>query len=205
MAPIAAISIPSPRVEAVVRSLREEGQLRPQEAITQVAFTHRDLAGDAVSPSPLNPIAFAALEREPFDLRRVIDAAARSLAPAAGDKGLVLEVKTADALPARVIGHEPGIRQVLSALLENAVKFTERGEVVASVTAHETGSGRVLVHFEISDTGPGIPAQALDERTTGGLARARQLVELMDGRMECSSALGLGSTLWFRVPLDLQA
>jgi len=174
--------------------------VRPREEATSQA----DAAGDAsVRPTVGRALGTTELDSAPFDLRRMIEATARPVVAAAGDKGLVLEVKTTEALPGQVVGHAPSVRQVLSALLENAVKFTERGEVVASVTAHETGSGRVLVHFEISDTGPGIPERALEERDTGGLAEARQLVEAMDGQMECASAMGLGSTLWFSVPLDL--
>jgi signal transduction histidine kinase len=177
--------------------------VRPREATTQAALTHRDVAGGASARSAPGPLRAAELESVPFDLRRMIEATAEPVLAAAGDKGLVLEVKTAEALPGRVVGPAPTVRQVLSSLLENAVKFTERGEVVASISAHETGSGRVLVHFEISDTGPGIPPPALERRDAGGLAEARQLVEAMDGRMECASAIGFGSTLWFSVPLDL--
>jgi signal transduction histidine kinase len=175
--------------------------VKPREATTQAGRTHRDAAGEASARSASG--ALVELKPAPFDLRTMIDATAEPVVAAAGDKGLMLEIKTAAALPGQVIGHAPSVRQVLSSLLENAVKFTERGEVVASITAQETGSGRVLVHFEISDTGPGIPKPALEERNAGGLAEARQLVEAMDGRMECASAIGLGSTLWFSVPLDL--
>lgn len=177
--------------------------MRPREATTQARRTHRDVAGGAsarAAPGPLGPLE---LELEPFDLLRTIAATAETVVAAAAEKGLVLEVKTARALPARVIGNAESVRRVLSALLENAVEFTERGEVVASITAHGTGGGRVLVQFEISDTGPGIPGPALEGRRDGGLAEARRLVEAMDGRMECASAIGLGSTLWFSVPLDL--
>ena len=171
--------------------------MRPREATTQAGRTYRDAAGNVSARSASGSAETAELEPAPFDLRRMIEATARPVVAAAGDKGLVLEVKTAETLPGQVSGHAQSVRQVLSTLLENAVKFTERGEVVASISAHETGSGRVLVHFEISDTGPGIPAEALEERDAGGLAEARQLVEAMDGRLECASAL------WFSVPLDL--
>jgi signal transduction histidine kinase len=146
-------------------------------------------------------------DREPdaavFDLRLLIEETAAPLAAAALGKGLLLEVKTAASLPARVVGDAACVRQVLFALLENAVESTETGEVVASVTSQESGSGRILVHFEISDTGPGMPPEGLDGAGGGGIERSRRLVELMDGRMECSSAPGLGSTLSFSVPLDL--
>jgi signal transduction histidine kinase len=177
--------------------------VRPREVTTQAGRTHLDAAEEVSAGSASGPSVPAALESEPFDLRRMIEATARPVVAAAGEKGLMLEVKTTEALPGQVMGHAPSVRRVLSTLLENAVRFTERGEIVASITAHETGGGRVLVHFEISDTGPGIPAPALAERDSGGLAEARRLVEAMDGRMECASAIGLGSTLGFSVPLDL--
>lgn len=179
--------------------------MRPREATTQATLTHRDVAGGASARSASRPPDVPELESATFDLRGMIEATARPVVAAAGDKGLVLEVKTGETLPGQVIGPMRSVRQVLSSLLENAVKFTERGEVVASITAHETGSGRVLVHFEISDTGPGFPAHAVEASAAGGLAQARQLVEAMDGRMECASAIGYGSTLWFSVPLDLLA
>lgn len=177
--------------------------MRPREASTQTGRTHRCTAGDAAGGDAPSAIGSGEPAAEPFDLRRMIAATAQPMVTAAGEKGLVLEVKTSDALPGQVIGHAPSVGQVLSTLLENAVELTERGEVVASVTAQETGSGRVLVHFEVSDTGSGVSAQALDGSGGGGLADARELVEAMDGRLECASAAGVGSTLWFSVPLDL--
>ncbi|MEX1142048.1 MAG: ATP-binding protein [Thermoleophilaceae bacterium] len=139
-----------------------------------------------------------------FDLRQLIADTADPLTAAATAKELAIEVKTTDDVPREVVGDADGIRTVLAALLENAVTFTERGEVVASVTSRPTGSGRAVVHFEISDTGPGVPAEALDGSATGGLARSRSLVDRMDGRMDCASAAGLGSTICFDVPVDLR-
>lgn len=140
-----------------------------------------------------------------FDLHALIADATGPLTAVARQKELAIEVKRAERVPREVVGDADRIGTVLTALLENAVTLTERGEVVASVTSRETGSGRAVVHFEISDTGSGIPPEALDGPTEGGLARARELVERMDGRLDCASAAGLGSTVSFRVPVDLPA
>lgn len=141
----------------------------------------------------------------PFDLHALIEEAAGPLTAAAADKQLVMQIMTSSDLPREVVGDAEGVREVLSALLENAVRFTERGEVVASVVARATASGRAVVHFEISDTGPGVPEEALDGSGCGGLGRSLRVVERMDGRMECASSAGLGSTMAFDVPLDVAA
>lgn len=169
--------------------------------------------------APERPEADLAL----FDLRLMIDQAAERFGRAARSKGLALEVKTAPTVPGRAIGDAERLREVLFGLVDNAVKFTERGEVVASLTAEQTPGGRALLHAEVSDTGVGVPPETValfDERprrdggdgavtlapaATGGLATARRQVELMDGQVGCSSALGMGTTVWFTVPLDLPA
>lgn len=139
-----------------------------------------------------------------FDLQRLIAETAEPLTAAAVEKGLAIQVMTAPTVPAAVAGDADGVRDVLAALLGNAVRFTESGEVVASVTSHRAGNGRAVVRFEISDTGPGIPPEALDGGAGGGLARSRALVERMDGRLDCGTAAGLGSTLSFALPLDVR-
>jgi signal transduction histidine kinase len=153
-----------------------------------------------------------------FDLRSLIDAVDARLASAAREKGISLEIKQADAIPAGVIGQEPDLDRALSALLDNAVRFTDKGEVVASVSCEPAVGGRTLLHVEISDTGRGIddetihalfnsalePGQPAAPATNhGGLIHSRRLIELMDGRFGCCSELGTGTTVWFTVPLDL--
>jgi signal transduction histidine kinase len=153
-----------------------------------------------------------------FDVHRLIsDAAARFAAPAQ-EKGLALEVKTAASVPASALGEAEWLREVLCGLMDNAVRFTDKGEVVASITADRTSGTRVLFHAEVSDTGCGMDANALarlfgsrkggrftsaDNNGAGSLRLAHRLVELMDGRLGCSSAVGMGTTTWFSVPLDL--
>lgn len=151
------------------------------------------------------PGAYPAPELAPFDLHALIEEATGPPIAAAADKQLVVQIRTSSDLPRDVVGDAQGVREVLSALLENAVRFTERGEVVASVVARATSSGRAVVHFEISDTGPGVPEEALDGSGCGGLGRSLRVVERMDGRMECATAAGVGSTMAFDVPLDVAA
>ena len=153
-----------------------------------------------------------------FDVHRLIDEAATRFAAPARDKGLALEVKTAASVPALALGEVDWLREVLCGLMDNAVQFTDSGEVVTSITADRTGGSRVMFHAEVSDTGCGMDANAVarlfgprkggrftpaDDGGAGSLRLAHKLVELMDGRLGCSSAVGMGTTTWFSVPLDL--
>jgi two-component system, sensor histidine kinase and response regulator len=150
----------------------------------------------------------------------MVESVATRFAEPARVKGIVLEIKTAHTVPTYAVGDEAGLEQTLSALIDNAIKFTERGEVIASVTCDGVVGGRTLMHVEVSDTGAGVPETVLEmlfdssrdggpplapAPEEGGLARSRHLVELMDGRFGCSSQLGTGTTAWFTVPLDLPA
>jgi signal transduction histidine kinase len=161
------------------------------------------------------------LDPEAFDVHRLIDEAARRFAAPADEKGISLEVKTAPSVPRLAVGEVDWLREVLHGLIDNAVRFTDSGEVVASITADRTSGDRVMFHAEVSDTGCGMSPDTLarlfgpsgDGRFTplagidggGTLSVAHRLVELMDGRLGCSSALGMGTTTWFTVPLDLPA
>jgi signal transduction histidine kinase len=147
--------------------------------------------------------------RQSFELHLLISSIAERFSAAAASKGIVLDVKTARSVPAVALGDEGGIGQALSELLDNAVKFTDTGEIVASVTCEGPSGGRTLMHVELSDTGRGISHETLQllfERSgslDGGLRTSQRLVELMDGRFGCSSEVGVGTTVWFAVPLDL--
>jgi signal transduction histidine kinase/ActR/RegA family two-component response regulator len=133
----------------------------------------------------------------------------------ASKKGLALTVSTAQDVPERVVGDPARVRQVLINLTSNAIKFTERGEVRLSVSAH----GAVL-RFEVEDTGSGIDLQARETifrpftqidgsiaRKYGGtglgLAISQRLAELMGGTIDYRSTPGRGSTFWFELPLRI--
>jgi two-component system, sensor histidine kinase and response regulator len=191
------------------------GRLSPREAIdegTRLREPPADIAGwmriEIADAPDLAPSA--------FDVHALIDDVARRWAALAGERGLDLHVKTAPTVPRRAIGEALWLREVFSGLVENALRFTYHGEVVASVTADQTCGGRALLHAEISDTGVGMSAEMLarlfdkpsrdasdSDRRDGGLRVAHRLIELMDGRIGCSSAVGMGTTTWFTVPLDL--
>jgi signal transduction histidine kinase len=155
-----------------------------------------------------------------FDVHLLIEDALRHFSALARDKGVTLDVKAAATVPEQAIGEETWLREVLFGLIDNALKFTDSGEVVASITSDCTAGGRALFHVEVSDTGSGMTAEtlarlfgpprgplaraaALDGAGGGSLLVAQRLIELMDGRIGCSSAVGMGTTTWFTVPLDL--
>ncbi|MBF0284081.1 MAG: PAS domain S-box protein [Magnetococcales bacterium] len=158
------------------------------------------------------------LERVRFDLPLQVEHAARIFAMAAFKKGLELGVFLEPGLPGFVEGDPTRLRQVLTNLLGNAVKFTERGEVVLRAQRGSADAeGRISIRFEVRDTGVGIDPAALnrlfqtfsqaDQSTTRrfggtglGLAISRQLVEAMGGRIAVESSLDEGSLFWFEIP-----
>ena len=158
------------------------------------------------------------LAQEPFDLVDVVEGVLEMLAIPASSKGLELVLDVDDRVPSAVVGDENRMRQVVLNLCSNAVKFTERGEVVVVVRPAEAPGMAHGIRVEVRDTGVGIPPEAMDRlfqvfsqvdgsytRRHGGtglgLAICRRLVTLMGGRIGVESRVGEGSTFWFEVPL----
>jgi signal transduction histidine kinase/DNA-binding response OmpR family regulator len=156
------------------------------------------------------------LERIDFNLRDVVEEVGEMLAERAQVKGVELILDIGAAVPTWVKGDPLRLRQILVNLVGNAVKFTERGEVVVQVRKAEDHPDRVW--FAVKDTGRGISeesqtrifdaftqADAFTTRRHGGtglgLAIARQLVQLMGGKIELKSELGRGSVFTFEVSL----
>ncbi len=154
------------------------------------------------------------LERKHFDLRSHIDAMIKSLAVRTEEKNLELVIDIRPEVPEVVVGDPTRLRQVLVNLVGNAIKFTDAGRVVVSVRPSPEG-----VHFSVSDTGVGIPAdkqgiifdafaQADNSVTrkfggTGlGLTITARLVEMMGGRIWLESSEGAGSTFHFTACLS---
>jgi len=161
------------------------------------------------------------LERIPFDLRRAVEDVLEMLAVKANEKGLELACAFHPDVPSAVIGDPTRLRQVLTNLAGNAIKFTSRGEVVLRVTSGGLAGDRATVRFEVADTGPGIPPDRMDRlfksfsqvdssttREFGGtglgLVISQRLTELMGGRIGVESEPGRGSTFSFTVVLQLQ-
>jgi two-component system sensor histidine kinase/response regulator len=161
------------------------------------------------------------IEQTNFDLSQVIEESADLLAERAQAKGLELLTAIPPHAPRRLMGDPSRLRQVLVNLVGNAVKFTEQGEVVISVSIEDADPRRVKLRFSVRDTGIGIAPDAqarlfnaftqADGSTTRkyggtglGLAICRQLVELMGGTIELTSEPGRGSTFSFTLTLARQ-
>jgi signal transduction histidine kinase/DNA-binding response OmpR family regulator len=159
------------------------------------------------------------IEHVEFDLRAVIEEVAEVLAPSAHEKGFEIVCDVPPQLAAGVKGDPARLRQVLTNLAGNAVKFTERGEVVIEARAREEGDHRLVIRIGVRDSGIGIPADRLqavfdsftqvDGSTTRkhggtglGLTICRQLVALMGGEIHVESTVGAGSLFWFELPFE---
>ena len=157
------------------------------------------------------------IEAQPFDLRECVESALDLVAPRATEKKLETAYFFEGEVPAAVRGDVTRLRQILLNLLANAVKFTEAGEVVLTVSAGPVIDGAVELTFAVRDTGIGLTPEGMgrifqsfsqaDSSTTRkyggtglGLAISRRLAELMGGRMWAESeGLGHGSTFQFTV------
>ncbi len=161
------------------------------------------------------------LEMLDFDLRSLLDDVVAPLALRAQDKGLEFICATAPEVPVHVCGDPGRLRQILTNLAGNAVKFTERGEVSVQASVVSQTDIDTVVRFAVRDTGIGISqeqqkklfqkfsqADASTTRRHGGtglgLAISKQLVELMDGEIGVTSEPGTGSEFWFTVRLGKQ-
>ena len=162
------------------------------------------------------------LDQTGFELDQLLDAVATMVSERAAGKGLELIVSAASEVPAHLIGDPLRLQQVLLNLANNAVKFTEAGEVELRVELLQQQADSVELRFEVRDTGIGISPeqqeqlfqsfQQADSSTTRryggtglGLAIAKRLVELMGGRIGVNSREGQGSTFWFTIRLGLDA
>lgn len=156
-----------------------------------------------------------------FDLRITVAEAMDLLADHASGKGVNLACLFHAEVPAALRGDPGRVRQILFNLVGNAIKFTEQGDVVLSVTLVQQTDADVRVRFEVQDTGIGLSPEAqgrlfqsfsqADSSTTRkfggtglGLAICKQLTELMGGDIGVDSKLGEGSTFWFTVQLGKQ-
>ena len=151
-----------------------------------------------------------------FSLGSVVDDVVALLAASAQTKGLELVAVIDSSVPAVVSGDPGRVRQVLTNLIGNAIKFTQAGEIDVRVSEVDVVGADTLIRFEVSDTGDGIAADKLDvifqpfvqadtstSRKYGGtglgLAISGQLVALMGGDCGVSSRLGAGSDFWFTI------
>jgi signal transduction histidine kinase/CheY-like chemotaxis protein len=161
------------------------------------------------------------LEMIPFELAPRIEETLDLFALQAGEKGLELTYSLSSTTPPAIVGDPSRLRQILTNLVGNAIKFTSKGEVVLAVDS-QPQDDHDLLHFSVRDTGIGIPQEGIgrlfesfsqvDSSTTRryggtglGLAISRRLAELMGGQMWVESEVGVGSTFHFTIQVQAAA
>jgi PAS domain S-box-containing protein len=193
-----------------------------RQLLTKIQFGGRALLGVINNVLDLSKIEAGemSLEDEPFDLPELVRDLGQMLAPQAAAKGIELLVHAAAALPRMVKGDSSRLRQILTNLVGNSIKFTETGHVELQVFCTEVSSDRLRLRCTVQDTGIGIEPAALerlftpftqaDASTTRrfggtglGLSIARRFIELMGGEIGVTSSVGVGSTFWIEIPLRI--
>ena len=164
------------------------------------------------------------LDQASFDLSETVEDVASLISSRAAEKDIELIVRVDPTLPARVIGDMGRIRQIITNLAGNAIKFTEAGHVLIELTGSVNTVGRVDLTIRVHDTGIGIPPEKLEavfekfsqvdnsstrrhEGTGLGLAISSRLVSLMEGSIHAESKIGEGSvfTIELSLPVDHQS
>jgi len=160
------------------------------------------------------------IENIPYHLGRVVDDTLKSMALRAHDKSLELVCDITPDVPMGILGDPGRLRQILTNIVGNALKFTERGEIVLRVRQEANIGNAAMLHFSISDTGIGIPASKINSifeafsqedssitRKYGGtglgLTICARLVQALGGRIWVESEQGKGSTFHFTMRADL--
>lgn len=195
-------------------------QRKYAEAVRVSAESLLNIINDILDFSKIEAGKFE-LETIDFDLRTSVEDVADMLAPRAHKKGLEIACMVRPEVPFWLKGDPGRIRQVLVNLLGNAVKFTEKGDIVLRVSLKEETDSHATVLFTVTDTGIGVsqdrmgflfqPFSQLDSSMvrkyggTGlGLAISKQLAEMMGGQIGVKSKKGRGSTFWFTTVFEKQ-
>ncbi|MAT40264.1 MAG: hypothetical protein CL946_11740 [Ectothiorhodospiraceae bacterium] len=187
------------------------------ESIHAAAESLRDVIGNILDLSKVESGTIE-IQNEEFLLEQPLEKALNFVALDAYKKGLSLVYEAERKLPGTVIGDERRVTEVLCNLLNNAVKYTEKGEIYLSVTGQEdSNDDTAVLSFSVTDTGAGIDPAAMDRlfqpfvqvdgsltrKHAGagiGLALSKQLVELMGGTIEVESTFGNGTTFTCTIP-----
>ncbi|WP_332855191.1 response regulator [Duganella sp. S19_KUP01_CR8] len=160
------------------------------------------------------------VENQPFELDQLLENLATLIGDKVNAKGLELVFDVAPDVPTALVGDALRLGQILINYANNAVKFTEQGEVAVTVRVRSHDEQRVLLHFAVRDTGIGLSEEQMrqlfqsfqqaDASTTRkyggtglGLAISKKLAQLMGGEVGVESELGQGATFWFTAHLEI--
>ena len=209
--------------ELLAGSAIDDRQREFVDVITRSATSLLTVINDILDFSKIEADALH-LDPHPFNMRDLVDEVTTLLSPNAAEKGLELVVDYPTTLPSSFVGDATRIRQILTNLVGNAIKFTETGHVLTRVGTRRAEDGRVEMAVDVVDTGIGIEESKLqrvfdkftqaDNSTTRiyggtglGLSIAKRLSEMMDGSLSVESVYGEGTTFTFRaaLPLDKSA
>ncbi len=160
------------------------------------------------------------IEKTRFNLSDILKNIGDMSSVRAEEKGLEIMFSIDSSVPRSLIGDPLRLSQILTNIVNNAIKFTERGEIVVAVKTKELYEGRVVIEFSVSDTGIGMtdeqmaklfePFRQADSSTTRkyggtglGLSIVKRLVDLMNGSLWVKSTYGVGSVFSFAIPFEL--
>ena len=200
-----------------------ETDLRPDQredldVVISSAYALLSLINNLLDFSKIEADKFE-LENTPFDLRNFMKDTLSMMGMRTQTKGLELAYRVAPDVPDRLVGDPGRLRQILLNLIENAVKFTDEGEVIVNVVSDQHTDKKARLNFSVEDTGIGIPKEKqkdifsafkqVDAKTTNqyggtglGLAVSSQLVKLMGGQLTVASDPGQGSRFEFSAALE---
>ncbi|WP_437612075.1 ATP-binding protein [Sorangium sp. So ce834] len=219
------IRTPMNGILGVIRLMQSQaldGKMRRYvETVDASANTLMAIINDVLDFSKLEAGKYIA-QHVSYDLRLVVQEVAELMASQAHEKGLELVYRVERRVPTGVVGDPDRFRQVLTNLVGNAIKFTERGEVLIDAITAQQDKGSALVKVAVVDTGPGIAADdqkklfsaftqvdgSLVRKHGGtglGLAISKHLAEAMGGEIGVDSTPGQGSRFWFTIKVGVTA
>jgi len=203
--------------ELLQQTALDETQKKYASTLHQSARSLLTVLNDILDFSKLDAGRFE-LDTAPFDLHDLVQSVAQGLQARASERGLASGLDIGATCPRFVKGDATRIRQILTNLIDNALKFTSEGSVRLHVSARETDSSFML-RFDVSDTGIGLDHEGQERlfepyiqagSTTAtqyggtglGLSIAQRLVLLMGGEIGCESEVGQGSMFWFAIAAE---
>ncbi|WP_437782497.1 ATP-binding protein [Sorangium sp. So ce1097] len=219
------IRTPMNGILGVIRLMQNqpiEGKMRRYvETVDASANTLMAIINDVLDFSKLEAGKYVA-QHVSYDLRLVVQEVAELMASQAHEKGLELVYRVERRVPTGVVGDPDRFRQVLTNLVGNAIKFTDRGEVLVDVASPQQDKSSAIIKLAVVDTGPGIAPEdqkklfaaftqvdgsmVRNHGGTGlGLAISKHLVEVMGGEIGVESTPGQGSKFWFTIKVGVTA